>query len=459
VTLFLMRAAALYLPLALLCASWIWAQPRSRQCTGALLALLWNVPALLALDVLAEHVGWWHFTTEGGALLGLPIDVDLGWIVLWGPLPAIAAPRLPLGWLLGLALAFDLALMPRLDLLLVLGEWWWLGETIGLLVCLLPAQLLARWTAEDSHLLPRVALQVVAFCGLLVGVIPSIALQQSGGDWHVLLDRPVWQLSLVVQALAVPAIVGLAAVQEFAQVGGGTPLPFDPPRRLVSSGPYAYIANPMQLAACVVLIGLGILLSSAWLIGAAVLDILYGLGLAGWHERNHMQARFGDDWQVYYQQVRAWWPRWRPFLPSAILYVDQSCGACSDVGRWLERRAPVGLQIVDAAEYPTSDLERLTYRSTIGGREVDGVAALARALEHLHLGWAFVGWTLRLPLITQIAQLLVDASGGGPRSTSHGRPIGCTIGCSPSARAQIGGWRCWWRCRAERSCRRPPRSA
>ena len=46
---------------------------------------------------------------------------------------------------------------------------------------------------------------------------------------------------------------------------------------------------------------------------------------------------------------------------------------------------------------------------------MEGVAAFARALEHIHLGWAFVGWTMRLPLVEPFLQLLVDAVGGGPR--------------------------------------------
>jgi hypothetical protein len=44
--------------------------------------------------------------------------------------------------------------------------------------------------------------------------------------------------------------------------------------------------------------------------------------------------------------------------------------------------------------------------------------AVARALEHVHLGWALLGWLLRLPVICQVAQLLADASGAEPRQIS-----------------------------------------
>jgi hypothetical protein len=72
------------------------------------------------------------------------------------------------------------------------------------------------------------------------------------------------------------------------------------------------------------------------------------------------------------------------------------------------------LLIVSAADHPLRDLDRLTFQAASDNHEDGGVAALARALESIHLGWAFVGWTLRLPIVQPIAQLLVDAAGGGP---------------------------------------------
>lgn len=421
---FLLRAVALYVPLATLGAAWLWRRPGHRARTGAFLATVWNVPMLLGLQVLASFFGWWRFQPGGGDLLGLPIDVYLGWLILWGALPAIALPKLPMPWLVGLAIALDLTYMPRGESLLTLGDNWLLGEAVGVLICLVPAQLLARWTAEDRRLGARVLLQVIAFSGLLVGVIPIIAQLQSGADLRPLVERPIWQLSLVAQVIAVPAILGLSAVQEFATRGGGTPLPFDPPRRLVSSGPYAYIANPMQAAACLVLVGLAVVLSSGWLAAAALIDVVYGAGLAGWLEHNRMHAQFGAEWLAYRRNVRVWWPRWRPYVSSEsapdVLYVDTSCGPCAQLGRWLARQHPRGLQIASAADHPVRDLDRLTFQAARDKHEDEGVAALARALESIHLGWAFVGWTLRLPIVRAIAQLLVDAAGGGPHRVARG---------------------------------------
>ncbi len=415
---FLLRAIALYVPLAALGAAWWWRRPGRRARTGALLATLWNVPLLLGLHVVAHYAGWWHFAPDGGNLLALPIDVYLGWLILWGALPAIALPRLPMPWLVCLAVGFDLVYMPRGEPLLTLGHNWVLGEAAAIGMCLVPAQLLARWTAEDRRLGARVVLQVICFSGILVGVIPVLAQQQSGADLRPLVDRPMWQLSLIAQLLALPAILGLSAVQELAIRGGGTPLPFDPPKKLVTSGPYAYVSNPMQAAACLLLVMLAVVLNSGWLAAAALIDVIYGAGLAGWHEHARMHARFGPDWLAYRRAVRPWWPRWRPHVSNQnepdLLYVDTACGPCSELGRWFQRQHPAGLQIVSAAGYCLRDLDRLTFHAASDDHDDEGVAALARALESIHLGWAFVGWTLRLPIVRPIAQLLVDAAGGGP---------------------------------------------
>jgi len=50
------------------------------------------------------------------------------------------------------------------------------------------------------------------------------------------------------------------------------------------------------------------------------------------------------------------------------------------------------------------------------GRRYAGVAALARALDHLDLAWAWLGWALRLPLIVHATQLLADALDAEPRT-------------------------------------------
>lgn len=140
-------------------------------------------------------------------------------------------------------------------------------------------------------------------------------------------------------------------------------------------------------------------------------------------------VRFGPQWDLYRKSVQAWRPRWCPWInpgiPPARLYVAAGCGPCSTVGRWFLAHAPIGLKIVAAEEHPSRDLNRITYEVgtwSLGEGQTrdelvieEGIGAVARALEHIHLGWALVGGMMRLPIIRPILQIIADAVGGGPR--------------------------------------------
>ena len=416
----LVRTAAVYVAAMSTVAVWAWRRPTTREITGAVLAALWNLPVLLALHLAAIRLGWWQYDARGGLFLGMPIDLLLAWVWLWGAIPAMACASWPLGLVLASALAGDLLFMPAAAPVVKLGPWWIAGDIVAVLTALLPGVLLARWTANGERLVARAVLQMIAFTGLLLFVLPAIAIDGSGGAWRNPADRPLWQLGLIVQLLAVPALVGLTAVQEFVTRGGGTPVPFDPPRRIVTSSIYAYVRNPMQLAGVVLLTMWGAVLGNWWVSAAGLMAHVYSSGLAGWDEDADLVSRFGDDWIAYRRGVRRWLPRLRPWCsreaaPSR-LFVAESCGMCSEVGQWFARHDARHLIIVPAERHPSRALSRITYEPADGGPAASGVEAVARALEHIHLGWALVGSALRLPGLRQLAQLLVDASGGEPRA-------------------------------------------
>ena len=422
------RAASLYVAVMLTLLVWAVRRPHAREMSSAVLASLWNLPVLLVLNVAAVRFGLWRFDAEGGLLLGIPVDLLLAWAWLWGAVPALAFPRVPLAAVAGLALGVDLILMRHMSPVLHLGSGWLVGEAIGLLCGVVPGLLLARWTLRDEHLSARAALQVLAFGGLAVFVLPAIIIQAVGGNVADVLTRPTWQLSVIAQLLAVPAFIGLSAVHEFATRGGGTPVPFDPPKRLVTSGLYAYVRNPMQLSAVALFFLLGLALRNYWISAAGVMAHIYSIGLAGWDEDADLHQRFGTKWQLYRRGVRAWFPRVRPWHdpdePAARLYVAASCSMCSEVGDWFRHRRASHLDIVAAETHPSRRLTRITYESGDGSSSASGVHALARALEHVHFGWAIVGCVLRLPGIGHAVQLLVDASGGEPRPAEIQVPRG-----------------------------------
>ncbi|MGP3922923.1 methyltransferase family protein [Streptomyces sp. 8N616] len=413
--------------------------PGRRAVAAAILATAWNAVWLPAVNLLAVHMGWWSFAAEGGTAAGLPVDLLIGWALLWGALPVLAgADRLPLPLVAAGLAWFDLAAMPLAEPVVRLGGGWLAGEAVAVAAVLVPGLLLARWTLGAQRLAVRAGMQML-LSGALIFALPLALVRPElpGGRAGA---------AVTVQLLAVPLLLGAVAVREFVQRGGGTPVPYDPPARLVTSGPYAYVRNPMQLSIVLSHALLGLIARDWRLLAAAAAAFAYGAGLADWHESAGLRAAYGERWTAYRAGVRPWLPRLRPWpgTAPARLYVAESCGPCSQFGRWVARRRPVALELVPAEDHPRP-LRRMTYETDDGAVTAEGVAALGRMLGHLHLGWAVLGWLPAVPGLRWFGQLCADALGAGPRDIPHRagelaatRPARCDAGQKPAGQKPAG---------------------
>lgn len=412
------RAGALYLPLlaALLLAFLRPMHPR--RFAASLLGFLWTAPMLLALQCANLRSGWWSFPSVGIGLRGMPLELYAGWIILWGILPTVAFPRLPPIRVAAILAGFDLIAMPLCGAIVHLGLNWLTGEAAAIVFVLMPSRCLAHWTRHGTHLPLRAAMQVATSGLLFLFLIPECVFAlRPGYNWAPLLAMPVWQSQLALLGMLIVALPGLGAVMEFAQRGGGTPVPYDPPKRLVASGIYRYVANPMQLACTLTMLLWAAILRCPWLLLAPAIAVVYSAGIARWDERQDLAARFGEPWRSYRREVHDWLPRLRPHHagPPARLYMATACAPCNQLQLWIERRFPLGMEILPA-ESLRVPIARIAYDPNDGNPTVSGIRALGRALEHLHLGWALAGTALRLPGVWQLTQLLMDVSGFGPRA-------------------------------------------
>ena len=413
------RAAALYLPLAAAVLAGLLGGRRPRQFAASLLSILWTVPSLLLLQRANQSTGWWSFAPGSAATLrGMPLELFLGWVLLWGLVPQLAMPRLGIIPSALVMVAVDLVVVPLSTPAISLHANWLVGEAAALLLVLLPALSIGHWTRENTRLGQRAALQLVTAGLLSLFLIPEIVFAlRPGAGWTPLLGLSASTRQAALQIVFLLAVPGIAAVMEFAQCGLGTPIPYDPPPRLVTSGIYRYCANPMQISCTLVMLAWAGLLRNGWMLGAAGVSVVYSAGLAEWDERQDLARRFGAEWSAYRSAVRNWWPRSRPYHggPPALLYMARSCGPCSELRAWIEARGPLGLCIAEAETLPAGSIRRMRYDPGDGGSPVEGVRALGRVLEHLHLGWALAGAALRLPGVWQLLQLFTDAGGLGPR--------------------------------------------
>lgn len=160
--------------------------------------------------------------------------------------------------------------------------------------------------------LGKTLVQTAVFWSFFLGCLPWVLVRLEAAAGLSRFTFP-GQISVAAALFLLMSALGLTSGATMAWHGRGTPLPFDAPRRLVVRGPYAWLRNPMAVA------GLGQ--------GAAV-----GLGLGSWTvlayvltggllwnrfvrpvEESDLEATFGDDFRVYRQAVRCWWPRLRPW--------------------------------------------------------------------------------------------------------------------------------------------------
>lgn len=150
----------------------------------------------------------------------------------------------------------------------------------------------------------RLALRNLLFTAVVPGAggayLPWLILARDGA-------RPVAWAAVVPLALGV--LLYAWSVWAFAAVGRGTPGPWDPPRRVVATGPYRYVRNPIYLSAMV------IILAEAWLFASVSLLWYAGGAAVAFHllvvayEEPRLAARFGDGYRDYRRAVPRWLPR------------------------------------------------------------------------------------------------------------------------------------------------------
>ena len=119
-----------------------------------------------------------------------------------------------------------------------------------------------------------------------------------------------------VLPLAAGVVVMFRCLFAFAWTGLGTPAPFDPPRKLVVSGFYRYLRNPMYAGATLAIAGevalFGELLAGfEYLLIFAVCVVLFVL----LYEEPALRSKFGAEYEAYCRNVPRFFPRLTPWQP------------------------------------------------------------------------------------------------------------------------------------------------
>lgn len=111
------------------------------------------------------------------------------------------------------------------------------------------------------------------------------------------------------------AAILLECFVRFAWRGLGTPAPIAPTRRLIVTGLYRHVRNPMYVAVFAVIAGQALLLGSLPLLAyaAAVWFAFHLFVLA--YEEPALRRQFPEDYAPFVRNVPRWLPRLRPWRP------------------------------------------------------------------------------------------------------------------------------------------------
>ena len=154
--------------------------------------------------------------------------------------------------------------------------------------------------------LVRALAYATVFVGVLGFVLPARLLRAAGVAPPEAIGAPQ-MIGMMLGAAG--AALGTWCLLALVVIGKGTPMPLDPPTRLVVRGPYRFVRNPMYL-------GSGLALAGAALYFNSIRLAAYGAALGAavhafvvFYEERALSDKFGLDYDAYRRRVARWIPR------------------------------------------------------------------------------------------------------------------------------------------------------
>ncbi len=309
-----------------------WFKPKGREFPQAVMAVWTQLSVGILLDYVVVRLGFWAYRPMPFTLYGIPIDLHLEWGLVWSFFLTWLYSKLRRFWrgprfvILYLAVwtavtvGFDAVVAGQMLFLSHANSRWWMADTVFLCVVQgitlgvyhtglfpSPRPFWRRWAC-----CARSTLYVVSIASVFYILLPQVVLTLT----HSEQVRPLVDLRnplLFLALSAVPFALGAWAILAFAYPGFGTPLPLDPPRKLVVTGPYAYVRNPMQIAGLLLALLLPLQYPTRYML-FYMLDLgLVSVVLFALFERDELADRFGEEFLLYRKSVHNWFPRLIPY--------------------------------------------------------------------------------------------------------------------------------------------------
>jgi protein-S-isoprenylcysteine O-methyltransferase Ste14 len=130
-------------------------------------------------------------------------------------------------------------------------------------------------------------------------------------------SEPAWQWGIAVTVILTGLVPLISSMYRFIFVGRGTLVPGVPTERLVASGLYRYVRNPMYLGVLLSLAGEALLFRSRDIILEALIAWLASHLFILVYEEPTLARRHPDEYPRYRRNVPRWLPRLTPWMDAS----------------------------------------------------------------------------------------------------------------------------------------------
>ena len=237
---------------------------------------LWVLVTLISANWMCVKLGFWQFTEPNILPFYIPHDLLFIWVIFWGTIPTLVLKGTRI-WIAAFAMLWvDILYMPQLESfgILSLGENWLVGELFLILFVFIPGQYWSKFSLAKKKHEVRSVFQFTCVALIYCFNIPLIALMFSIEQ----INFNGWYIPYILQLGFIIVLPSIIALIDLAQKGGGTPFPYDATDKLVRTGIYSYIRNPIQWSLTLIFIPLAILYNSPILLIGVLVSFAYTIG-------------------------------------------------------------------------------------------------------------------------------------------------------------------------------------
>ena len=123
----------------------------------------------------------------------------------------------------------------------------------------------------------------------------------------------LWRFLIGVVCFLAGMLLAISTVRLFPKLGNGTPAPWDSTTKLIVTGPYAYVRNPMITGVVLILTSEALMLPSLAIGIWAVLFLIINMFYFPLSEEPGLRKRFGKEYDEYCKNVPRYIPRLTPW--------------------------------------------------------------------------------------------------------------------------------------------------